>query len=423
MLSEPILFTIFGIALTILLIGLVLNLFKQPHVVTYILAGIILGPSVIGLISDQTLLQSIGSIGIVLLMFFVGMEISLPKLISNWKIVIIGPILQVIVASISMIIFGKFFGWSIGKSILMAFVITISSTAVVVKILKSWEELHTKIGQDVLGILIVQDLMVVPMILILEMMNHQKVDLVKTTESLIFGTLVIILLVFLITKHKLKIPFHEKIKEDSELRFFLALIICFGFAILTSYLGLSSALGAFIAGLLMSEEAHNYAMKKNLKPFYFFFMAIFFMSVGMMMDLDFLSKNFKILFLLVIVVFILSTIMNMLIIRVLGSTWRESLYAGALLSQLGEFGFVLAAIGLSSSIVTNEGYLLIVDLIALTLILSPFWIAIVKKTMKIENYSLSIPKEMTIKIIGELYPKTPEGLKRFYSHMKKKIKE
>lgn len=422
MLSEPILFVIFVIALTILIIGLLLKIFKQPHVVTYILAGIILGPSFIGLISDQTLLQSIGSIGIVLLMFFVGMEISIPKLVSNWKIVIIGPILQVIIASISMIVFGKFLGWELSKSILMAFVITISSTAVIVKILKSWEELHTKIGQDVLGILIVQDLMVVPMILVLDISGNNNVDILRTIERLIFGIIVITLLIYLIKKHKLTIPFHEKIKEDSELRFFLALIICFGFAILTSYLGLSSALGAFIAGLLMSEEAQNYSMKKNLKPFYFFFMAIFFMSIGMMLDMEFLKENYKVIMALVIIVFALSTIMNMLILKVLGSTWRESLYGGALLSQLGEFGFVLAAVGLASGIITDEGYALIIALISLTLILSPFWISAIKKILKIENYTLEVPKMLTTKIIDEIYPKTPEGLKRFYHHVKKKIK-
>ena len=422
MIAEPILFTIFGMALTILIIGLLLKIFNQPHVITYILAGVILGPSFLGLVSDQTLLQSIGSIGIVLLMFFVGMEISIPKLVSNWKMIIIGPILQVIVASISMIIFGKFLGWSFGKSILMAFVITISSTAVVVKILKSWEELHTKIGQDVLGILIVQDLMVVPMIIILGLANSQKVDVAKTFESIIFGIIVITIFVYLVKKQKLKIPFHHHIKEDSELRFFLALIVCFGFAILTSYLGLSSALGAFIAGLLMSEEAHNYSMKKNLKPFYFFFMAIFFMSIGMMLDFNFLKENFAILLFLLILVFVLSTIMNMLIIRVLGSTWKESLYAGALLSQLGEFGYVLAAIGLTSGIIVGEGYTLIITLISLTLIFSPFWIGLIKSALKIENYKLEIPKNLSIKNLEELYPKTPEGLKRFYDHMKKKIK-
>lgn len=422
MISEPILFVIFGIALAIVIIGLLLKIFKQPHVVTYILAGIILGPSVLGLVSDQSLLQSMGGIGIVLLMFFVGMEISLPKLVSNWKIVIIGPILQVIIAGISMIIFGKILGWSISKSILMAFVITISSTAVIVKILKSWEELHTKIGQDVLGILIVQDLMVVPMIIILDFAGNQKVDFAKTIESIIFGVLTITLLIFLIKKGKLKIPFHNIIKEDSELRFFVALIICFGFAILTSYLGLSSALGAFIAGLLMSEEAQNYSMKKNLKPFYFFFMAIFFMSIGMMLDLTFLKENYKILSLLVLIVFTLSTIMNMLILKLLGSSWRESLYGGALLSQLGEFGFVLAAVGLSSEIITGEGYSLIIALIALTLILSPFWIKVVKDILNIKNYHLKIPKELTIKTLEELYPKTPAGLKKFYDDVKKKIK-
>lgn len=422
MLFEPILFAIFGISLAIVMIGLFMKIFKQPHVVTYIFAGILLGPSFFGLVNDQLLLQSMGSIGIVLLMFFIGMEVSLPRLISNWKIVIIGPILQVIIASIAMIIFGKFLGWDLNKSILMAFVITISSTAVIVKILKSWEELHTKIGQDVLGILIVQDIMVVPMIIILDLAGNKKIDFAKIIESIILGILIISFVIFLIKNGKLKIPFHDKIKDDLELRFFVALIICFGFAIMTSYLGLSSALGAFIAGLFVSEEAHNLSMKKNLMSFYFFFVAIFFMSIGMMLDINFLKDNIRILGFLVLIVFSLSTIMNMIILKVLGSSWSESLYGGALLSQLGEFGFVLAAVGLSTAIITEEGYSLIIALISLTLILSPFWIKIIKDILNIKKFNLKISKKLTIKNLEELYPNTPKGLKNFYNDVKKKTK-
>ncbi len=420
---DPIMIIIFGIALAVVLIGLVLKLFNQPHVITYILAGVLLGPSLLNVVKDTSLMTSVGSIGLIFLMFFVGMEISLPRLVSNWKVAIIGPVLQVIIAFGSMLFFGKFLGWDLGKSVLMAFVITLSSTAVIVKILKDWKEMHTKIGQDVLGILIVQDILVVPMLLILNFFDADAADISGTIESVVAGIIIIGLIIFFIRKENLKFPFEDKIKKDPELFIFFALIVCFGFSILTSLFGLSSALGAFIAGILVSEGNHGISIKKTLEPFYFFFVAIFFISIGMILDINYVMHNYKIILALLVLVFILSTFMNTFILRFLGSSWKESFYGGALLSQLGEFGFIIAAIGLSNGIISQDGNALIISLIAITLILSPFWVKLVKTIIHFHEDMLNLPKNLTKENIDTIYSKNTEFMKDVYRDLKNRVRK
>lgn len=420
--TETILLVVFGIALAIVLIGFFLKVFNQPHVVTYIIAGIILGPSVIGLVKDYDFMASIGTIGVVLLMFFVGSEISFPRIVSNWKIAIIGPILQVIIASGVMLAFGGFQGWDAGKSVLIAFVITLSSTAVIVKILKDWKELHTKIGQDVVGILIVQDILVVPMLLALNFFGTGSIDAFSTARTLLAGVFVVLFIIYLVRHENINIPYVEKIKKDPELFVFFSLIICFGFAAITSYFGLSGALGAFVAGIIVGNGNRYFSIKRTLEPFYFFFVAIFFISIGMLFDVNFVIANHAQLIFLVLIVFTLSTVMNMFVMKLLGSSWKESFYAGSLLAQLGEFGFVLAAAGLGTSIITGEDHALVIALISLTLILSPFWVKFVKLVMRIKKGGLKVQKDMTRAMLDGIYCKNAGFMRGIYCALRKRTR-
>ncbi len=156
---------LFAIAFVTLVTGMILKRFKQPHVIAYLLVGVILGPSGLAVIADKDWVGQLGSIGVVLLLFFVGMEVSPKRLAANWKLPVIGTLLQIMVSVLFVAIMGYFLDWPFPRIVLLGFVISLSSTAVVIKLLQDWKELDTRIGQDVLGILLIQDLAIVPMMI------------------------------------------------------------------------------------------------------------------------------------------------------------------------------------------------------------------------------------------------------------------
>jgi len=158
---DPALSTLVGALLAILIMGIILNRMKQPHVVGYLITGVILGPHVFGLINDQSLIERLGAMGVVFLLFFVGMEISPKKLLATWKITVVGTSIQIFISIACVWLLGKWLDWPLSRIILLGFVISLSSTAVVLKILQDNNELETDTGQNVLDVLLFQDMAII----------------------------------------------------------------------------------------------------------------------------------------------------------------------------------------------------------------------------------------------------------------------
>ncbi len=159
-------------------------------------------------------------------------------------------------------------------------------------------------------------------------------------------------------------------------------MICLGLAFVTGILGLSTALGAFVGGIVVGMARETEWVHRSLEPFRVVFVALFFVSVGMLVDLDFLAANWRQVVLLVAAVFFTNTLINAGILRVFGSGWGDGLYGGALLSQIGEFSFVLAAVGFQTQTVSEFAYKATVLVIALSLLLSPAWIGFVRRVQR-----------------------------------------
>jgi len=375
---DPILSVFVGIAFLILIISIFLRSFQQPYVIAYIIAGIFIGP-VLGLVTNENLVSSLGTIGVVLLLFFVGIEISLPKLLSNWRVAIFGTFFQILISVAFVLLIGVWLKWSLERIILLGFVISLSSTAVVVKILQDLHEMNTKIGQNVMSILLVQDLAVIPMLIVLNLLGGKAPTMAQIYLQLIGGLAIIGFVVWIIYKRKLSLPFSKFAKNDREMQVFAALLICFGLAFITGLVGLSTALGAFIAGIVVSITKETHWVSKSLEPFYVVFVAIFFVSIGMLIDIAFIIEHIGMVILLVVIALIINTFINAIVFRFLGDNWKESFYSGALLSQIGEFSFVLGAIGFQSGIITEFGYKAAIAVISITFFLSPLWISLIKK--------------------------------------------
>lgn len=376
---DPSLPVLVSVLFGILIIGFILRKLHQPHVVGYLLAGILLGPYVFGVMQDKELVGRLGAIGVVLLLFFIGMEVSPKRLVSSWRVAVIGTLFQILISILCVWLLGEWLDWPINRSILLGFVISLSSTAVVLKILQEWKELDTAVGQNVLGVLLVQDLAIIPMLIIIGFLGGDKPSMLNISMQIAGGIFMIFFMGWLFIKDSIHLPLAKWLKDDHEMQVFTALMICFGFALITGLLELSTALGAFAAGMLISSAKETQWVHHSLEPFRVVFVALFFVSIGMLVDVSFIIEHWLQISLMVIAVFFTNTFINAAVIRMLDDSWRDSLYAGALLSQIGEFSFVLAAVGLQAGIINQYGYQMAIAVIAISLLLSPAWISFIKK--------------------------------------------
>ena len=375
---DPNLYLFFLIGAAIFGLCVLLRFFRQPYAVAYILAGVMLGEDGFQILTDRAIINSMGEFGLILLLFFIGMEISLPDLLKNWKVPAFGTLFQILGSVLMVFLLGTTMGWTLNRVVVLGFVISLSSSAVVIKILQDNKETQSPIGRDVISILLMQDILIVPMLIATNYLAGQIPATEEIIRQLIGGGLIIGLIIWLTKKKTFELPFAKDIEEDHELQVFVAFIICFGFALLTAIFGLSAALGAFVGGIVVHSAQSTEWFHDSLHGFRVVLVAVFFISIGMMIDLDFLKENASTIVALVSSVLLTNHIINAIILRYFGNNWQDSIYGGALLAQVGELSFILAAIAFADHIISEYGYQLAILVIAITLLISPLWIGLTK---------------------------------------------
>jgi len=388
---DPFLPQAVGAIFFILLLGFILKFFRQPHVVAYLIAGIVIGPWGFGLVTDIESISRLGTAGVVLLLFFVGMETDIHKLVKNWKLIIFGTLMQILLSVGCVWLLGLWFDWSLARIVLIGFVISLSSTAIVIKLLQDNGMLSSSLGQSALGILLAQDLAIIPMLIIIGLLGAGNIDNVQLVKQGVGTIFAIVLFGFIITRKQVHLPLSKWLKDDRELQLFAALGICFGLATLTAWFELSTALGAFIAGMLVGAAKETLWVHRTLDSFKVLFVALFFVSVGMLLDVSFLISHWQQTAILVMAALVTNIFINAIILKLSKFSWKESLYAGVLLSQIGEFSFVLAAVGYQANIINEYGYQLALCVISLSLLTSPVWIGMSKKWLKFNHNSAKEP--------------------------------
>ena len=373
---DPIMPTLVGSIVAILVIGLLMHALRQPNVIAYLVAGIALGPSMLDTISDPQTLDRLGQFGVVMLMFFIGMEVSPQKLISKWQVALLGTCLQIGVSVAIISLIGYFFDWPLVLCVLLGFIVSLSSTAVVLNLLQARDELETRHGRNALSVLLAQDIAVIPMLIVISMISGEKVSSAEVAMQIVGGLLLMALCAWIFIRPDFRIPLIGRaVQRDREFQIFGALLLCFGLALITGLFSLSAALGAFVAGMVVSAAKETKWVHQSLEPFKTVFVALFFVSVGMLVDLGFILDNWGKVLLLTMVTMALNTAVNAVIFRLLGETWADSMYTGSILAQIGEFSFILAAVGMSSAIITQADYQLAVAVIAISLLVSPLLIS------------------------------------------------
>jgi len=374
---DPMMLNITIALFVALLFGFVTVRAGFPIIIAYILTGVVMGPSILGLITDTQMVERIGELGVVMLLFFVGMEVSIPRLVERWKVAIVGTAVQILISVGICVALTTSFGLPANLGILFGFVISLSSTAVVLKMLQDANELDLPFGQNALGVLLVQDISIVPMMIVLAVLGEGEVDMLELSRQVIGGIAVLSVVIWLMRTKRFHVP--DFLTSSFEKRVLMGLMLCLGASSLTSWLGLSPALGAFLSGLVLASSDQSDWVEEHLESVHIIFVAIFFLSIGLLVDINYLMEHLTIVIGATLLVFLFNSGSNVLVMRVMGESWQMAMITAGLLSQIGEFSFLLAAIGLHSGILDQDLHKMTVLVIALTLLLSPFWMILVNR--------------------------------------------
>lgn len=360
--------------------GSLLKRFGQPAIIGYIIVGMILGPSVLGLVNNGGEISFLSELGILLLLFIIGMELDVHRFTEVFKIAISTTVLQIVAGVTAVAAIGWAFDWHINKIILLGFAVSLSSTAVAIKLLEDMGESDTPMGRMTLGILVAQDLAVIPMLLIISALNEASGGFLVEIEDvgrIIGASAFMVLIIFALSGKDIGPIKFSKFRvptfSDSGQTVLVALTICFTAAALSGAAGLSASYGAFLAGLAIGSTHKREAYEEEIRPIFDLLMMIFFLSVGIMLDFNFILEHLLSISLVLFALLFLKTIFNITILRMLGLSRRHAIMIGATLGQAGEFSFVLAALGLSSQAILPEAYKYVVAIIALSLIMTPLW--------------------------------------------------
>lgn len=351
----------------------ILQRLKLPSILGFLISGTIIGPYGLSLVNAVEQVEVISEIGVILLLFVIGMELSIKQLAQIKKTVFIGGFLQVGLTVLIAAATYYFFGAKWNEAVFVGFLFSLSSTAIVLKVLQDRNEISTAHGRNALAILIFQDIIVVPMMLVTPIMSGDSTDVTGSIISLLIKSLIVVGITIILARYIVPRLMHMIAKTRSKELFLLTTItICFAVAFLTSEAGLSLALGAFLAGLIISESEYSHQATSIILPFRELFTSFFFISVGMLLDLNFFIQNVWFVLLLVLIVFVVKSIITGIAVGVLKYPPKTVILTALSLFQVGEFAFILSKVGLQYNLL-SEGlnqYFLSVSITSM--LLTPF---------------------------------------------------
>jgi CPA2 family monovalent cation:H+ antiporter-2 len=326
-------------------IAYVCNRFGLVPIVGFLLAGVVIGPNALGLVRDRELVDAAAEIGVILLLFTIGIEFSLQKLARIKRLIFGGGGLQVGLATLLTMGVLALVGVDWRAGLFTGFLVALSSTAIVLKLLGDRGETNEQQGQVGLGLLIFQDLAIIVMVLLVPMLSGSGGSTLGIVWALLkAGAIIAGVLVF---ARRLMPKMLEMVARTCSPELFLLTVIavCFGTAYLTSLAGVSLSLGAFLAGLLVSESRFSEHALSEIMPLQILFSATFFVSVGMLLDLSFLVQNLPLVLATVAVVLVVKVATTGVSVLALGYRLPVAAASGLMLAQVGEFSFVLERAG------------------------------------------------------------------------------
>ena len=370
--------------------GLGLIRLRQPPLVGFILAGVALGPIGFGVIGSSENVNLLAEMGVLILLFFIGMEMSLRAFILTLRQAVLVAGGQIVVALAVALLIGMSLNVGMVESIILGFIIAISSTVVAMKMLDDMGVLRGEEGRIAVGVLIAQDLAVVPLLIIVTSFGVGEIDYGETTLRVVVAVLILAgLMWWLGRRGKLRVPFAEQIENNVEILALGSLALCFSAAAVSGIAGLSPVYGAFVAGILIGNSTLRSRVIPVIQPIQSILLVVFFLSIGLLIDLQFIWFNTWLVVARFIVVITAKSALNIVLLRITGSSAQTALVAGLSMAQIGEFSFVLAAAGLTAGALGGDVYRLAIAVTAITLLVSPVWANLMYRVERVATQGLT----------------------------------
>jgi CPA2 family monovalent cation:H+ antiporter-2 len=364
---------ILGLSLVVILF---LQRVRLPLVLVFLITGVVAGPHGFGLIRAVHEVEILAEVGVILLLFSIGIEFSLKSLVLIWRTVVLGGALQVTLTVATAFLFARAFGQTPREAVFMGMLVSLSSTAIVLRLLQERAEVDSPHGRSALGVLIFQDMAIVPMMLFTPLLALGEGDVMGPLLGMVGKAFVIVGLVLAAARWLCPwILFRVARTRNREVFLLATAAMGLTAAWLTSLAGLSLALGAFLAGLVISESEYSAQALGEILPFKELFLAFFFVSVGMLLDLSYVVREIPQVMGTAALVLGLKAGVAALAVRLLGFSLRTAVVAGLALSQIGEFSFILSRTGLEVGLLPGDHEQLFLAVSVITMAVAPFVLA------------------------------------------------
>lgn len=391
--------------------GLGLMRLRQPPLVGFILAGVIMGPTGFGFISTSDNVTALAEMGVLVLLFFIGMELSVRAFVRSLRPALIIACGQLAAA----LCIGGAISWLTGagwtQGIILGFILALSSTVVAMKMLDDMGELRGEAGQITVGVLIAQDLAVVPMLILTNSLGGGDINAAGIGVKMGFAVAVLAgLLWWLGRRGKLRVPFDDTVGEKVEILALGSLAICFGAAAVSGVAGLSPAYGAFVGGILVGNSTLRSRVVPVIEPIQSVLLVVFFLSIGLLIDLHYIWDNLMLVLVATLITVFAKTNLNVFLLRFTGFDRETALVGGLSMAQIGEFSFVLATAGFSASALGYDFYRLAIAVTAITLLFSPVWMSIMHRIDELANEGYSSYREALAEAYADEIENVGEGV-------------
>ena len=407
------------------LVVVIFRSLKLPTLLGYLIVGVLIGPHALGWVTSTEEVRDLAEIGVVFLMFSIGLEFSLSRLLTMRRIVFGLGGAQVLVTMLLVLGVAGAVGVSWQGGIVLGGALAMSSTAILAKLLAERFELNSPHGQQIIGILLFQDLAVVPLLILIPALGAPAEELAANLGFAILKAVVVLTVLLVVGQRLMRAWFHVVARQKSPELFVLnVLLVTLGVAFLTEMAGLSLALGAFVAGVLISETEYRYQVEEDIKPFRDVLLGLFFVTIGMLLDVRVVVDNAWVSVLLVSLV-LAKTALIFGLSRLFGASSGVALRAGLALGACGEFGFVILAHAAASKLMAPDVVQPVLAAMVLSMLIAPFVIerseAIVRRwsatewmsrAMQLHNIAVqSMAADAHVVICG--YGRSGQNLARF----------
>ena len=372
------LITIACILLSAFFSGVLFRRFNQSIIIAYLLSGIVIGPHGLGIIRDPEQIDVVSEIGVILLMFILGLGFPPKRIVTMGYYALLGGIAQIVLTALGTMYVTTLLGWNVVSSALVGSAVALSSTAIVIKVLNDLAVIDSLHGRLMVSYLIVQDLAAVLVIAVLpSLAKGTGIDLLLPIASSLTKGLAFVG-IFLLLNRKLipRVQYWVAAIGGKELFLIGTIVFCLGMAIVSQVIGLSFALGAFLAGLMVSDSEFNYQMRAGIVPFRDIFLCIFFVALGMLLDPRFFIHHPGKVLLVVVGIITVKFLFTLVATCLNRYSLKTALFVGIGLAQIGEFSFVIVQMGLKYHLVSEYLFHFITTAALFTMAVTPLMIKV-----------------------------------------------